>query len=120
MSKLLSRESILAADDIKKELVSVPEWGGEVLVKALTGAERNDFEQSLVIKKGKDVDMNMKNATAKLCALTMVDEEGKRLFSDADVEALGAKSGSALSRVYEVASRLSGLTKADMDELTKN
>jgi hypothetical protein len=119
MAKLLSREAILNVVDIKTETVSVPEWGGDVMVKGLTGAERNDFEQSMLSRKGKDVQMNMKNATAKLCALSMVDEEGKRLFSDADVEVLGNKSGAALSRVYAVASRLSGLSDSDMKELTE-
>lgn len=120
MGKMLSREAILKAEDIKTEVVAVQEWGGSVFVRGLSGLERNDFEQSLISKKGKDVQMNMKNATAKLCALSMVSEDGKRLFSDADVESLGAKSGVALNRVYSVASRLSGLSESDMKELTED
>lgn len=118
--KFLSRESILNVVDVKTEEVEVSEWGGFVLVKGLTGSERNEFENSLVSRRGKDVQVNMKNATAKLVSLSIVDEDGKRLFSDADVEALGAKSGAALSRVYSVASRLAGLSDEDMKELTEN
>lgn len=118
--KFLSRETILNVVDVKTEEVPVPEWGGDVLVKGLTGAQRNEFEQSMVIRRGNDVQMNMKNATAKLVALSVVDEEGIRLFNDADVEALGNKSGAALTRVYAVASRLAGLTKEDMKELSEN
>lgn len=116
---LLSREAILNVNDIKTEEVPVSEWGGVVMVKGLSGTERNDFEQSLISKKGKDVQMNMKNATAKLVALSVVDEDGKRIFQDADIESLGRKSGAALSRVYAVASRLSGLSDDDMKELTE-
>lgn len=118
--KFLSREAILNVKDFKTREVEVEEWGGTVLVKSLSGSERNEFEQSMIIRRGKDVQMNMKNATAKLVALSVVDEEGNRLFSDADVETLGSKSGAALSRVYTVASKLAGLSEDDMKELTEN
>lgn len=125
---LLSREQILEADDLARELVNVEEWGGHVYVRALTGAERDAFEQSLVeeriVGRGRQREttrtVNMRNARAKLCALTICDEQGERLFTDADVQDLGKKSAAALTRVYEVAARLSGLTDEDMEELTGN
>jgi hypothetical protein len=40
----LTRDSILNAKDLKKELVKVPEWGGEVYVRCMTGSERDAFE----------------------------------------------------------------------------
>ena len=36
---LLTREDILNYNDIKTEIVPVPEWGGEVKVKGLTAAK---------------------------------------------------------------------------------
>lgn len=130
MSKvtILGREQILSAQDLEKELVEVKEWGGAVYVRALTGAERDAFEQSLVeervVGRGRRQEttrtVNMRNARAKLCALTICDEQGERLFTDADVQDLGKKSAAALTRVYEVAARLSGLTDEDMEELTGN
>jgi hypothetical protein len=117
---LLTRDAILQAQDLPRELVSVPEWGGEVYVRALTGAERDAFEQSIVEQKGKSTKMNLQNMRAKLVALTVVDEEGKRVFSDADAKLLGQKSALALNRVFEVAQKLSGLTPEDVEELTKN
>ena len=47
MSKYLCRETILNANDIKTEEVNVPEWGGVVLVKSLTGSEKDKYEQSI-------------------------------------------------------------------------
>lgn len=117
---LLNRDAILSAEDLEKELVHVPEWGGHVYVRALTGAERDAFEASMVDQRGRDRKMNLKNLRARLCALTICDEEGNRLFSDADVEALGRKSAAALTRVFAVAQRLSGLTQDDVDELAGN
>ncbi|BBN97506.1 hypothetical protein [Sporolactobacillus terrae] len=120
VAKLLSREDILNVKDIVTKTVSVPDWGGSVIVKGLTGAQRNVFEQSLIKGQGKSAKMNLDNAMAKLVALTIVDADGKRLFSQADIEALGQKSGKALAQVYTVASELSGLTEDDVEELTKN
>lgn len=117
---LLTRESILAAEDLRRETVSVPEWGGEVLVRALTGKERDAFENGMWIGDPGQRRLNAENLRARLVAATVIDESGKKLFSDADVEALGAKSGAALDRVYEVAARLSGIGKDDLERAEKN
>jgi hypothetical protein len=117
---ILSREAILAASDLKTETVAVPEWGGDVLVGVMTGEARDAWEQSLVVREGSRTKANMQNVRARLVAATVVDEEGKRLFSDADAEALGAKSAAALDRVCKVAQRLNGMTDADLEEAKGN
>ena len=50
--KALTRDEILGADDLKTESVKVPEWGGTVLVRELTGAERDEWEASVVKTNG--------------------------------------------------------------------
>lgn len=117
---LLTRGEILAALDLPTEDVEVPEWGGCVRVRGMTGAERDRFEASVVEMRGKSARVDMVNLRAKLAATCMVGEDGQRLFAEQDVEALGAKSAAALSRVFEAAQRLSGLTGADVEELAKN
>lgn len=121
---ILSKSQILAAVDLPTETVAVPEWGGEVLVRGLTAAERDTFEQSVVTLNGAgkaaSTKMNLSNIRAKLCSLTIVDENGERLFSDAEVDVLGQKSAQALQRVFDAAQRLSGLSQSDVEELAKN
>lgn len=116
---ILNREQILQAKDLVTEAVEVPEWGGSVLVKSLTGAERDQYESAIVEQKGRDTKLNMRNARARLVALSVVDEEGKRLFSPNDVSLLGAKSAAALQRVFNVSMRLSGISAEDVRELTE-
>lgn len=116
---VLKRDEILQASDIKTELVAVPEWGGDVYVKGMTGAERDKFESSMIKVRGKDKEMNLANIRAKLAALTICDENGKRLFKEEDVQALSQKSAGALQRIFEVAQRLSGISNDDVDELTE-
>lgn len=117
---LLTREQILGVEDLGHEDVNVPEWGGMVRVGMLTGAERDAFEQVIVVRQGKKTHMNLDNIRARLVALCVVDGDGQRVFSETDVKALGRKSAVALNRVFEVAQRLNGLTDEDMEELAGN
>lgn len=117
---VLSRDQILQAQDLPTETVEVPEWGGEVIIRGLTGAERDQFEQSIVETRGKNTKVNLRNIRAKLVVLCCVDEQGNRIFRDEDAEVLGRKSAVALNRVFEVAQRLSGLRPEDVEELAGN
>lgn len=114
---MLTRDQILKAEDLKTETVPVPEWGGDVNVRTLTGTERDAFEEGCIKGKGK---RDLSNLRARLCALAIVDENSNRMFSDRDVHILGKKSAAALDRVFTVAQRLSGVTDADVDDLAKN
>jgi len=116
---VLNRDDILKVKDIAVEKVEVPAWGGSVFVKGMTGTERDAFESSIVQQRGKNASVNMANIRAKLASQTICNEAGERLFSDADVKALGAKSASALQLVFEVAQRLSGISGDDVEELAK-
>lgn len=117
---LLTRDSILKVQDLETEDVEVPEWGGTVRVQGLTGAQRDEFESGVVSLKGKRQELNMQNIRAKLVVLSVVDENGERVFTDDDAGLLGMKSAVALQRVFDVAQRLSGITEDDVEELAKN
>lgn len=114
---LLTRDQILTADDLQTEDVPVPEWGGTVRVTGLTGTERDAFEAEIL---GDGKKRNLANLRAKLVARSAVDENGARVFTDGDIGKLGLKSASALTKVFEVCQRLSGLTPDDVEELAGN
>ena len=103
----------------------VPEWGGTVRVRGLSGKERDQFEASMLDtskkrKKGQPQAMNFANLRAKLCAWCVVDVDGARMFSDSDIAALGEKSAAALDRIFEVAQTLSGISDDDVEELAED
>ena len=116
----LSRDEILGADDIAYTEVDVPEWGGSVRVGAITGAARDRWELFLLNNRdagGKQIGANIRATLVAECA---VDDEGKMLFTAADVVALGDKSGAALDRVFAAAKRHNRLSAADIEDLEKN
>jgi hypothetical protein len=119
------RSLILAADDIKREPVECPEWGMTVIVQGASGTDRDAFEASMRQyrpnrKGGMDLVITQENSRARLLVKCIVDEDGNRVFAEADANALGAKNGAVLDRLWDVASRLSGISEEDVEELMGN
>ena len=101
----LTREAILAAPDLKPIKVDVPEWGGFVHVRHLTGTERGALEAEAIADKKNHV----ATLRSRMAARCICDESGRRLFNDADIEALGKKSQVALDRVLAVINQANAL-----------
>lgn len=118
---ILSRDEILKVDDRKTEVVPVPEWGGEVIVRSMSGFERDAFEASVAQSKNGKQTTNLSNIRARLVAKCVVDEHNVPLFvTPADVLALGEKSAAALDRVFEKCQELNGMSKKDVEELVED
>jgi hypothetical protein len=114
---LLTRSGILAHEDLPKRLVNVPEWGGQIYVRTLTGKERDFWETETVPHRKKEKDKS--NLRSMIAALTMCDENGKLLFTPDDTEALGEKNAAALDRIVDIAFELNHFTQSDVEELEK-
>jgi hypothetical protein len=120
MTKILSKADILGAQDLESITVEVPEWDGSVIVRTLTGTERDAFETQLVkVVDGKRVP-DLDNLRAKLLAATLVDEAGNSLFEPGDFAALGGKRAAALDRIFTVAQRLNGMAPDAVEDAAKN
>ena len=117
---MLSKEQILAAEDLSTETIHVPEWGGDVVIKELTGAQKDAFEQTTFTRNGKNYEVNLTDMRARLCAISIVGEDGSRMFCDREIKALGGKSAKALDRVFSACQRLNGMTNDEIDEMSKN
>lgn len=117
MGKMLTKSDIQAVNDHKREEVHVPEWGGSLFVRTLSGQERDAFEASQMGAKG---DAKLQDIRARFVVACACDEKGEALFEAKDVAWLTLKSSSALSRVFNVASKLNAMTEADVEDLAKN
>lgn len=114
--KLLSKADIIAASDLKREEVDVPEWGGKVLVSSFSADAKDSIEFKLY-------NLNQKSGVgirAAYVGLALVDEHGQRLFTDEELPMLGTKFAGAVDRVFEVVSRINRISQADIEELEKN
>lgn len=114
--KNLSRDEILKQTSMQVVDVTVPEWGGTVSVKQMSGFERDAFDRSLVVGDKTDTT----NMRAKLAVATCVDKDGKPLFKPDDADALGKTCASALDRIFKMAAPLNGITQDDIEDAEKN
>lgn len=117
----LTKDSILGLDDLPVEAIQIPEWKDlTVYVRTMTGTERDQYEGRILSLRGKPLEERLKSARAQLVVLCMTDENGKRLFTDDDAEAVGGKNADALNRVATAASKLNSLDAKTVDEKEGN
>ena len=117
---ILSKEQILAAQDLETETVDVPQWGGSVLVRSLTARERGQLISSIVDQRAGGRTLKLTEVQVRTCAMAIVDAAGNRMFGEEDIAKLGRKSAGALQIVFEVAQRLSGLSDDQVEELVED
>ena len=119
---MLSREDILRSQDLVREVVSCPEWGGEVYVRVMTGEERDRYEHHMLSLQDlyKDDKVNLQTLRIALLSLCLCDEQGGRLFQFQEMQLLNEKSWVVLDRLYEVASRINKTTVKEIEELVGN
>lgn len=109
----LNKKQILAANDTKLDKVHVQEWGDDVYIKTLSGTERDAFEEAYTTEK-------MKNFRSRFLVLTLCDDKGERLFTDEEVDALGAKSAAVINKIFEKAWALNAFRNEDVEALGKD
>lgn len=113
----LSKDDIFKADDLPIEDVHVDAWGGTVRVRGLTGTERDRFEFAMAAAKDNPSSVEVRAQVVGRC---IVDEDGKRLFTDKELSKLGGKSGAALDELFDVVRRLSGMGDKASDKAAED
>lgn len=118
--KKITKADIVAFNDLKSETIEVPEWGGSVTIRRMTGGERDAYEADIFESKGSQLQLKRENFRAKLIARCLVDDNGERMFSDGEIAVLSKKSAAALDRLFAACQRLNGMTGAEQEKIEKN
>lgn len=113
----LDKAAILSAVDLTPVRLAVPEWGGAVYLKPMSGAQRDTFEQMAVQATERKDYRGMK---AKMAVMALCDSAGSRLFADGDAAALAEKGAKALERIFQRIQEINGLADKDVEELVGN
>ena len=120
MTATLTKDQIIAAVDSKIELADVPEWGGSVYVRIMSGAARDLWEQRIYARQDDDGEVAFTNNRAELLVQTLCDANGEPIFELGDIECLSKKSSVPLDRLVDVARRLNALRAEDVEDAVKN
>ncbi len=115
---ILTRDDILSSQDLKRELVEMPEWGGDVWIQEMTGVQRDQLEKEFTAYS--NTGDGLINIRARIAVMTCTDEAGVPLFTAEHSAKLGLKSAAALDRIFEVARRLSGMRREDVEDVVGN
>jgi len=109
------REKIFNTVDIERETVRVDEWGVDVEVRTMSGADRARY-LTRGVKADGETDFERMNAEV-IIATCFDPATGEKLFKAEDRDAINAKSAKATGKLIEVAMRLAGLSKGADDEV---
>jgi hypothetical protein len=100
------------------EEVPVPEWGGTVFIGLMSAEVRDDLEQDMLFMRNDK--KKVKNLRSHFVAACACDEQGNKLFTPDDVDALGKKSAKALDRLFEVSQRINAMSDEEIEGMEKN
>jgi len=122
---VLNRDQILSAKDRAQEKVSIPEWGGEVMITALSVRDRSLVlsewaRLGAVQKDGGDPASAMLEIKLRLVALSVTDAEGVPLFTVDDMTALATKSNQAIGVISDAAITLNKFFVSATEDAAKN
>lgn len=114
---LLTKDAILAAQDVVREELPCPEWGGEIRVRSLSGRGREAFDAEVyqARKAGREVSI-----MAVLATLSVIDADDALVFDVKDAAALADKGSAPLERIYDFHRKYSGIGAATVEDAAKN
>ena len=117
-------EQIKKVDDRERQDVSVEEWGGNIRLRTMNGAERSVFEEQCskqTKRVGREVTINIKGLKVLLLSMCIVDEEDEPfLRSPEGRELLETKSGKVLDDLFKVCQDMNGLKDEDLEGMAGN
>ena len=122
---ILNRKSLLQKQ--KLEIVQVDLGNDEfVFVKEMTGHERDQWEQSLLVEKKDEkgvtsYERSLEDFRAKLAVCTLCDEGGELLLEARDCSTLSQNMGAKrLETIINAAQKLNKISEEDKEALVKN
>lgn len=112
----LTKEQILAANDMDLLEIEVPEWSGSVYCRVMTVGERDAYEREWIGKR----ETGVENFRTKFLQRVLCSKDGELLFSAEEVALLSKKSARVMARLWDKAMKHNHLMADDVEELAKN
>jgi hypothetical protein len=123
----MNREEFLGFQDLVIEKVHIKAINADLFVRSLSAAEKAAWEQQPLIEDKKNGGTGLRvskdrtrTARERLVEIAVCNEDGSRFFKDGDAAAIGRKNAATITQLFDVATRLSGITQEDVEEVVKN
>lgn len=116
----MDREQILqSAPEMKPETIDIPEWGGTFELQPMTGAQLEEVMLLVEQARASGNFMCLRGLRAKV-AIWVLTKLGEAVFRAADATALTNKWSPVLTRIYDRAKMMNGLTAEAQAAIEKN
>ena len=115
----LSKNEIFAVKDVDIHEVEVPEWGGSILLRGMTGEQRNNYEH-WAHTQSKETVPDYRGIRERLIMSCAIDENGEALFTEDDLQQLAAKNSEVIDRLHEKCRELCGMDQDAVEDAAKN
>ncbi len=115
--KHLTAKDILNAK-LNSRQINIPEWGGVVFIREPTGYERGEYE--ILVSNASGDDEILKEIRGICAAKCITDSNGKRLFTDDQIDKLNETSANALDRVIDAYREIALLEEREITNAAKN
>jgi len=110
----INKHQIFASNDLKEKFVAMPEWGGDVKIRALSVHEQLEYD-AFIATEPKEIDMAL-----HLILAACVDDNNSKLFNIDDLELLKQKSSKNLFYLVNEILELNKQKADDVENLAKN
>lgn len=113
---VLSRDELVSVQrPLPTRDVAVKHWGGSVRVRSLTSAESERFDLALARTRDKETGVaDIENVRARHVITATVSEDGKPLFTDADLPWLQSQPDGVIDVLYDAIRALSKAAEGDL------
>lgn len=111
----LDATALLAAGRLEVQRIVVPELGGAVYIRSLSGYEFEEYEKALARQQDDVI-----NARARLLVMCLCDAKGALQFGPADIKKIGQLPAAVVLRLFMACRKLNKLDVDSIKELAKN
>ncbi|MFB5622533.1 MAG: hypothetical protein ACE5RH_00930 [Nitrosarchaeum sp.] len=112
------REKIKNIDDIKKEILDIPEWECSIEIRSMTAKQRANILDKVTNEGGSiDNDLFFSHMIVASC---FDSETGELIFDMDDANWIMDKSSGPIEKLMSNIMRISGLNKNSVEEAEKN
>ena len=118
---IANRNALLKLCERRYIDLDLEDAGVTVRIQSLSEKEKSAYETRLIAKSGRGILRDrLQDATRRLIALCLVDENNDRIFLDSDINQIGEMDSFVSSRIYDAAQEHCGFNKGDIEDTVGN
>lgn len=113
---LLTAEQILSTK-LNTKIIGIPRLGGKVRIQEMTGAQRAELD--MIAAEAKTPKEAYKETKAWIIIMSLVDEQGNRIFDDSQIDAIKSLPMKVQETINDEVDILSGLKEEAIKKTAK-